>query len=301
MRVSVNSADGTWLWADYGGSPKSGKKVDGGGCLDMVCRLGNFSSYKDALKELERIAESRGMAVIEEESRVERKRAQKPTGIVLDSSGALFTRRALVRYAKEVRGIPEDILSRYCCQVTYHPRSKEGSQFTVIGFPNNEGGYALRGTGAASKSKFKSKFSTASGITTIKADGSFSPKGGVSSDKCLLFEGFMDFMSYLVWKGVVVPGDADVCVLNSTSMVSYSRSWVESHSKVRTFFDNDKAGSKATEEVQSWCTGKGLDFKDGRSAYKGYKDLNEAWTAELERRRQVRERKAAKSTGKKIK
>ena len=173
MRVTVNPSSGTWMWADFGGSPEHGKKADGGGCLDMVRRLGNFSSDEEAFAELRKIASSRGLAVIEEESRKERVRAAKPSGVVVDDVNMRFTRRNLIKYAGEQRGIPESLLSRYCRQVTYHPRSNGTRHFTVIGFPNNAGGYALRGTGPSKTSKRN----TESGITTIAADGSFRPDG----------------------------------------------------------------------------------------------------------------------------
>lgn len=281
MRVTVNPSDGTWMWADYGGSPELGKKADGGGCLDMVRRLGNFANDEAAVAELKRIAASRGVSVIEEESRSARKAADKPAGIVVDDVSLRFTRRNLVRYADSERGIPEDVLSRYCRQVTYHARSNASRRFTVIGFPNNAGGYALRGTGAPQRSKRNS----VSGISTFSPDGTFRPEGDVSSEKCVLFEGFFDFLSYMVWKGVKEPG-MDACVLNSTSNLLQAKSWIVSHGSVRCFFDNDEAGEQATRKVESWCRKAGLDFKDGRTAYKGYDDVNEAWTAELSRRRE---------------
>ena len=95
----------------------------------------------------------------------------------------------------------------------------------------------------------------------------------------------MDYLSFLAWKGVMEPG-ADVCVLNSTSNVSRAKDWVLAHAKVRTFFDNDASGDQATREVAGWCAEAGLDFRDGRGAYLAVNDLNDAWTAELSRRRE---------------
>lgn len=294
MRVTVNPATGTWLWADYGGTPEMGKKADGGGCLDLVRRLGNHSSDAEAFKVLREIAASRGIEVIEEESRRERLRAEKPSGVVVDDVAVRFTRRNLVRYAGEQRGIPESILSRYCRQVTYHARSNGARHFIVIGFPNNAGGYALRGTGPAKVSKRNSE----SGISTFSPDGTFCPDGTVSSSKCALFEGFMDFLSYLAWKGDDKPG-IDVCVLNSTSMVGYAESWILGHDSVRCFFDNDESGNKATQAVARWCARSGKDFKDGRGAYVGYDDLNDAWMAEISRRKEKRRTPAEEAVPKK--
>lgn len=281
MRVTVNPADGTWVWADYGGSPTLGRKSDGGGVIEFVARLEGLdpSSKEDrsrAASVLRQIASSKGVAVIETESLRERRRAERPVGIVLDRVEDGFTRKNLVSYMCGERGIPRPLLDRYCRQVTYHPRSNSSRHFTVVGFPNNAGGYTLRGTGDPGRAKRN----YLSGITTISSDGTYSPGGEATSERCALFEGFVDFLSWLAWRGVEVPG-MDVCVLNSTSNLAQSGEWVRSHGVVRSFFDNDEAGDGATRELARVCSAAGLDFKDGRGAYPKHDDINDAWKAEL--------------------
>ena len=106
------------------------------------------------------------------------------------------------------------------------------------------------------------------------------PGVDVSSSRCAVFEGFFDYLSWLAWRKVEEPG-MDVCVLNSTSLIAYARSWVLSHDVVRSFFDNDPAGDKATEALAAWCAEEGKDFRDGRGAYVGKDDVNEAWCEAL--------------------
>lgn len=299
MRVTVNPSDGTWIWADFGGSPAAGKKADGGGCLEMVRRLGGFSSDKSAFEELQRIADSKGIILAEQGTYSPRCREEvKPSGIVIDDVEMKFTRKSLRDYAVGVRGIPEALLEKYCRQVIYHARSNANRHYYAIGFPNNSAGFVLRGSGAPAKSKRN----YLSGITTVSAVGGFSPEGGVSHSKCALFEGFMDFLSYLAWRGVSEPG-IDVCVLNSTSMLSQAKDWIMSHEAVRTFFDNDPTGDKATECVKEWSREAGKDFRDGREAYIGFDDINECWVAELSRRKGVSRKgpDAEKSVSMKIK
>ena len=280
MRVSVNPSDGTWTWADFGGSPSSGKKADGGGCLDMVRRLGGFTSNAEAMAELERIAASHGIAVINEESEASRRRAvsEGEAGIEILKVSDTFSRKALRLYFEQRRGIPVSLLSRYCKQVSYRPKSNTSVTYYAAGFPNNAEGFALRGTGKKAKRNYLS------GISTFTPDGTFTPEGVVSASKCVVFEGFLDFLSYLAWRGVEAPG-MDACVLNSTSMVAWAKDWILSHDVVRTFFDNDEAGDGATSRVEKWCREAGKDYKDGREAYKSHNDINEAWTAELDRRK----------------
>ena len=268
MRVTVNSADGTWVWADYGGSPTGGHHVDGGGVLDMVRRLSGVSGDSGAVSVLREIAAGRGCPEVPDVSPPERE-----TGIVIDDVSAVFTSGPVRRYATRVRRIPEPLLGRYCRQVRYHPRSDPSRSYTAIGFPNNAGGWALRGSGSGAK------LNSAWGLTTLGPDGSLRTDGSASSSRGLLFEGFMDFLSYLAWRGVLEPG-ADVCVLHSASNVVHAREWALSHGAVRSFFDNDRAGDTATEALASWCAEAGLDFRDGRGAYASSNDLNEAWQAE---------------------
>ena len=281
MRVTVSPKDGTWVWADFGGGPDDGRKVSGGGIIDMVRLLEGLhddtrENRSVAFRRLKEIASAKGFAVIESESRAERVRARRPAGIALDDVQEGFTRRNLVRYATESRGIPRSLLERYCRQVTYHSVSDPSRRYTVIGFPNNGGGFALRGTGAPARSKRN----YLSGITTFSADGTHRPGGDVSSSRCALFEGFFDYLSWLAWRKVEEPG-MDVCVLNSTSLITHARSWVLSHDVVRSFFDNDPAGDKATAALAAWCAEEGKDFRDGRGAYVGKDDVNEAWCEAL--------------------
>ena len=268
MRVTVNSADGTWVWADYGGSPTGGRRVDGGGVLEMVRRLSGVSGDSGAVSVLREIAAGRGCPEVPDVSPPERE-----TGIVIDDVSAVFTSGPVRRYATRVRRIPEPLLGRYCRQVRYHPRSDPSRSYIAIGFPNNAGGWALRGRGAGAK------LNSAWGLTTLGPDGSLMADGRAASTRGLLFEGFMDFLSYLAWRGVLEPG-ADVCVLHSASNIVHAREWALSHGAVRSFFDNDRAGDTATEALASWCGEAGLDFRDGRGAYASSNDLNEAWQAE---------------------
>lgn len=269
MRVTVNAADGTWIWYDHG-------MGEGGGCLQMVMRLMGTSSEKEAMQELERIAESRGLSVIAEEVRESRRKASKtePLRVVAVSDG--ITSRKLRNYFTITRCIPEDILNRYCKEISYRTRS-DGRLMSAAGFPNNGGGYAVRGCG-----KFKMNYGQTS-ISTFSNDGVLLADGSASCGKGDMFEGFVNFLSKIVFLRENTPATMstgiDSCVLHSASMVSHAREWVLAHTAIRTFFDNDAAGDRATETVRSWCAEAGIDFKDGRSAYREYNDINDALQA----------------------
>jgi len=270
MRVTIDRTSGQWCWADFGGSPPPGMKADGGGCLDLVRRLSGASSDREALDIL---ASINGTPVPTMPEAPRKPAKERPSGIVVEHFGEAFDRAFLVRYAERERGIPRPLLERYCRQVTYHPRSAPSRRFTVIGFPNNGGGFALRGTTP------NSKYTTLCDITTLGPDGTMSPSLEAPTRRCYVFEGFMDFLSWLAWRGEEKPG-ADVCVLNSVSNLHMASEWLLAHRVIRCFLDNDAAGRDAYDRICEICSGR--DIKDGSTAYSGYKDLNEAYVAALE-------------------
>ena len=268
MRVTVDRSTGRWYWADFGGSPAPGKKADGGGCLEMVRRLSGAASEKEALEVLAAI---NGSVPPDAESEWRMSR-EKPSGIVIENISDVFDREYLVRYAERDRGIPRGLLERYCRQVTYHPKSSPSRRFTVIGFPNNGGGYALRGTAPGSKK------TTLCDITTLGPSGAMVPLDGNCAHRCYVFEGFMDFLAWLAWRNETVPG-ADVCVLNSVSNLGKATGWLSSHAVIRCFLDNYPAGREAYDRICEACQGR--DIKDGSTAYTGHKDLDEAYVSHL--------------------
>ncbi len=277
MRVTVNPNDGTWVWADFGGTPENGQKTDGGGILHMVKRLGNVTSDKEAFEILEEIARKHGINVIKEEIKTNKKQS-KDSGIVIEDVSMTFNRKALLNYGTQTRRIPKNTLEHYCRQVRLHYKSSPNKSYYFIGFPNNAGGYAMRGTGK------NQKLNNIWGLSTISPDGTLMKNAATKSDKCAIFEGFMDFLSYLSWRNVKTPG-MDICILHSASNTIHAKEWILSHKNVRTFFDNDEAGQKATDMIEKWCNENGIDFKDGRIAYANHNDINEAWKTVTESRK----------------
>lgn len=277
MRVTV-SRDGSWVWFDFGANI-------GGGCLDMVKLLARTDSNTVAFDVLRQIAESRGMVQIREEVRRSVKKV-KPSGVELvsvspvrdleaDFSGTHKDLLPLLCRFVYGRCIPIDILQKYCKEVLYKSKAYPDFTFCAVGFPNSADGFALRGLG---KHKVNSKW----GLSFVSPEGEFVDESDVTK-KGDMFEGFTNFLSKVVFVRMGEPGavssGVDSCILHSASNVEHARKWVESHECIRTFFDNDDRGDKATEVVRSWCEAKGIDFKDGRSAYKIYNDINDSLVA----------------------
>ncbi len=193
-----------------------------------------------------------------------------------------FSDERLIRYA-EGRGIPAATLNRYCREVHYTVtyRGKEGGErkatFRAIGFPNSGGGWMLRYLAAEGK---RGKRSTGGGYTAIAPDGGVMAGENILPRSCsvLVFEGFMDFLSWAVQsRGGDEPRDTDIVVLNSISNARQALPFILSHANVITLMDNDEGGDQATEFLHDETVAAGRRFYDRRDRLGGYNDYNEMW------------------------
>ena len=161
--------------------------------------------------------------------------------------GPLYN-KVLLRYLEE-RGICSDVALPNCEEVRY---SLHGKRYFAIGFRNLSGGYELRNR------FFK---------------GSLSPKDisliGNGSDTCNLFEGFIDYLS---WMELGLGCGDDYLVLNSVALLERSFTVLDKYEKINCYLDRDEAGRRTLEALRKRY---GNRIEDCSSLYKGYKDLNE--------------------------
>ena len=90
----------------------------------------------------------------------------------------------------------------------------------------------------------------------------------------------MDFLSYLSMK----PGEwphIDAAVLNSVVHLPKAAPFLERHSMIHAFFDNDEAGRKATTELKRLCPNSTVINRS--HLYREHKDLNEYWQGKQHR------------------
>lgn len=184
------------------------------------------------------------------------------TRLIIDSHSQV-TSRILLSYSEKFRGIPRDILRQYCEEVRYHFTGSTAGSFYSIGFLNNGGGWTLRN----SRSK---NCSSPADITTIDIWGERSVRA--ATDRVTLFEGFFDFLSWLVYRGETYP-DTDICVLNSVAFASRSLDYLRSHDEVYLCLDNDIPGRRAAQLISTSCPG--VLVKDSSGIYEGFNDFNE--------------------------
>lgn len=185
--------------------------------------------------------------------------------IIIDQVETSINRGFLIRYALR-RGIPEDVLQRYCSQVTYHIEGYPCSRYTAIGFPSGPDGWVLR---RASEDP-RAKRCTSASTTTVSPDGEFGRVPG--SGTVVVLEGFFDFLSWQVLSGRDTPG-CDVCILNSVTNVDRALPFILSHAKVDCWLDNDRAGREAFGRIMQ--ASKGREVLDSSTSMGNCKDLNE--------------------------
>ena len=171
----------------------------------------------------------------------------------------------LIRYL-ESRKIPVELARIYCKEVIVR-NNERGQNFTLIGFENNAGGYAL-------KSPSGLKSTSRAGITTINIEGKRSVVP--TTDNVSIFEGFFDFLSWQVLQSADIP-NCDILVLNSVNNLNKAKAYLKGHSSALCFLDNDEAGRKALQSVMKMMPGG--ETRDMACLYHDYKDLNEMLSA----------------------
>lgn len=225
------------LWIDYGSN-------EGGTLIDLVMRVENCTNGR-AMQLLEQHLSSNHSFSFQGnniQSRRETELAIQITGV------APISNPALADYLRE-RKINIDIAKLHSKEINY---SVNGKPYYAIGFPNNAGGYELR------NKYFKG--CTSKDIT--------SQKNG--QDSCQLFEGFMDYLSFLTMKNWQ-RSPVDVVVLNSLANLPKITNILAGYKSVALFLDNDEAGKRAVQNLRSVCK----EVIDQSVHYASYKDLNE--------------------------
>ena len=158
----------------------------------------------------------------------------------------------LQEYLKKERCIDLEKATPFLKCISYEIR---GRRYEAIGFANSSGGYELR-----DNNTFKGTIAPKN-ITPIFED---------KAQPVCLFEGFMDFLSFLSMKGEV----SNQClVMNSVSNVARSIHYLNERNitSVRAFLDNDDAGRKAVQEFVNT----GFKVEDMAVYYRDFKDFND--------------------------
>ena len=166
-----------------------------------------------------------------------------------------ITHPALIKYLEE-RCIDIETARTVCMELHFDTRSKH---YFGIGCPNIAGGYEIR-------NPFFKGCIAPKDISHFYAE---EPK-----KVCFVFEGFMDFLSFMTlrrkendrlkWQ--------DYLVLNSVTNIHKAAKRLSRYDSVQCFLDNDEAGRKA---YQALLMGLKVPVIDSSGLYADCKDLNE--------------------------
>ncbi len=158
----------------------------------------------------------------------------------------------LVGFLKN-RGLDIEIAKNYISEVYYR---RNGRNYFTVGMMNDSNGYEIR------TEKFKGCI-LSKDLTTIKSE----------FDTVSIFEGFIDFLSLLTIRKIDRL-KSDIIILHSTSQINKAIAKISNsnYNKVYAFLDNDEAGGLAFTKLKN---SKGIEVKDMRYLYDGYKDLND--------------------------
>lgn len=230
------------LWYDFG----IGR---GGNIIDLAELLYNSSDVSYLIRQIERNAPS-GVSVS-----LPKAKPNTPQNSFENLQVLSIVHPALIKYLGE-RCINIEIARTVCKELHFDTR---GKHYFGIGFPNIAGGYEIRNP------FFK-------GGITPKDISLFHNEE--SKQSCFVFEGFIDFLSFMMLRRKENDGlkRQDYLVLNSVSNVHKALESLSHYKNVQCFLDNDEAGRKA---YQALLMGLKVPVIDSSGLYADCKDLNE--------------------------
>lgn len=232
------------IWTDFGENTY-------GDIISLVMKLDNVS-FNDACNSLldKKFLPIKSVYVSKESKK----------SIIITKTANIF-HDDLIKYLSEDRKIDMDIANLYCKESEYSfPNGRfPDHTYRAISFANDFGGRELRNEHI--------KLSTdPKGYTTIK--------GLMESDDCIVFEGFISFLSALTYFKTTAFKNK-VYVLNGVGMLNIVLPLIKG--TVYVMSDNDKAGDKVLADIKAF----GLKAIDSRHYYDGYNDFNDLLTGKL--------------------
>jgi len=234
------------LWYDFGTG-------EGGTMVDLVMKI-NHCTFAEAMQKL---------ATNPMSFSFHGKQSSETSNIRITNVLPL-TNSALLDYLSE-RKINLDAAREQCSEVHYTVGDKV---YFAVGFANDAGGYEVR------NKYFKGCISPKS-VTTAN--------NGMNT--CVVFEGFVDFLSYLTLKNQHNP-QVDIVVLNSVILLDKAMDFLKQHDTIHVLLDNDEAGKRAVRDLKSVCK----NVFDQSEFYAKHKDLND-FLCNRTREKEKRQRK----------
>ena len=253
------------LWIDYG-------EGRGGSIIDLCMRM-EGCTLSEAIRRLGQNASlDAAYGLSKEKSDIDTSPVTpwQPSGArkLIEVSDTLPSH--LEAYLADKRCIDLNRARPFLKCICYEVR---GRRYQAIGFANLSGGYELR-----DDKTFKGTIAPKD-ITPIFTD---------RAEPVCIFEGFMDFLSFLSMKEEITN---HCLVMNSVSNVARTIRYLNDRhlTNIRAFLDNDEAGRRAVQDFIK----AGFHVEDMNIHYKDFKDLNEYHVSRV---REQQKRKAQEQT-----
>lgn len=164
--------------------------------------------------------------------------------------------KALVQYV-EGRGIPATLATRYLRETTYQLAQRDKASFGLA-FENRSGGLEIR-------SKYDKLSASPKDVTMIGMQ--------LVNDEMVLFEGFMDMLSWLAHYGKT-RFHLPVMVINGVSNKHRAASMLDilGVKKAQCYLDRDAGGQEILTRLKEL---EAVECVDQSSVYEGYNDFND--------------------------
>ena len=251
------------LWIDYG-------EGRGGSIIDLCMRM-EGCTLSEAIRRLGQTVPDNTVYSSHKDfsqNNLQPTMAANETRKLISISGTLPPH--LQEYLTKVRCIDLEKPTPFLKCISYEVR---GRRYQAIGFANLSGGYELR-----DDKTFKGTIAPKD-ITPIFTD---------RAEPVCIFEGFMDFLSFLSMKEEITNHSL---VMNSVSNVARTIRYLNDRhlTHIRAFLDNDEAGRMAVQDFIK----AGFHVEDMNIHYKDFKDLNDFHVSRV---REQQKRKAQEQT-----
>ena len=215
-------------WYDYGIG-------EGGDILDLIKGLYKVKTTSDALAILAPKSNTYINAIYH---RRDAPPKRQESGQMHNVAYLPLTHQALLSYIMK-RKIDVNLSRVYCCEVHYDIRDKH---YFGIAFRNRIGGYEIR-------NQYYKGCIGHKDITLIRES-----KEEIQ-EHIAIFEGFMDFLSYLMLSGakhshICLPYQCDYMILNSINCLDKALAELPSYKYVHSYLDNDDGGKRTFDSMK---------------------------------------------------
>lgn len=237
------------VWYDFG-------EDIGGTVVDLIMKLHNCS-IAGALEILREKSfsfsqQNRAISNLEPSFNIQKIcKIQKP-GLISYLHSRKIDVSIAKTYCKEIHH-SYNTLTTYSNNITKQQYDNAAKSYYAIALLNDKDGYEIR-------NKYFKGCVGSKAITTINNN----------STTVNTFEGFTDFLSYIT----IYPESQkeNFIITNSTALIEKSLDYFSKYEKIKSFFDNDQSGRKATKILINSC---GSKVEDCSSYYRDYKDMNQ--------------------------